>query len=120
MFSSRASSITIITRSGRRDVFAREHARELAVRLQLARFEQRPHLAREFRLQQLRREAAQRAADVVHVALEHREAPPLLPAAFTACGRSMITGPSGVDQHVELRQVAVDQADAQHAHDLAG
>ncbi len=30
----------------------------------------------------------------------------------------MMTGPSGPDEHVELRQVAVNEPDAQHAHDL--
>ena len=43
----------------------------------------------------------------------------LLPAASTACGRSMITGPSAPMQDVELAQVAVDDAGAEHAHDLA-
>ena len=43
----------------------------------------------------------------------------LLPAASTACGRSMITGPSAASRMLNSRQVAVDDAGAQHAHHLA-
>src|SRR6267143_6519022 len=73
-------------------LIAREDTLELAVRGQLALLELRPHLARKFGVQKLGREAAERAADVVHVPLEHRER--------TVVGRrihrlgSMITGPS--------------------------
>src|SRR5204863_9344804 len=52
---------------------SREDALEGAVRGQLTLLEQRPHLSRKLGLQKLWREAAERAAEVVHVPLEHRE-----------------------------------------------
>jgi hypothetical protein len=42
----------------------------------------------------------------------------LLPAASTACGRSMMTGPSARQQDVELGQIPVHHPRAQHAHHL--
>ena len=50
MVSSRASSMTTMTMRIGDALFAREHTRQHAVRLQLARVEQRPDLAREFGL----------------------------------------------------------------------
>src|SRR5881394_714318 len=52
---------------------SREDTLEGAVRGQLTLLEQRPHLSRKLGLQKLRREAAERAAEVVHVPFEHRE-----------------------------------------------
>ena len=52
---------------------SREYTVERAVRGQFTLLEQRPHLARKLGLQKLRREAAERTAEVVHVPLEHRE-----------------------------------------------
>jgi hypothetical protein len=52
---------------------SREDTLEFAIRGQLTLFEQRLHLARKLSLQNLRRKAAERAADVVNVPLEHRQ-----------------------------------------------
>ncbi len=63
-----------------------------AVRLELALLEELPHFVCKSGLQQLRREAA--SVSVMFVTSRSSIAKPLLlPAASTACGKSMITGP---------------------------
>src|ERR1700732_2578672 len=52
---------------------SREDTVERAVRGQFTFLEQRPHLSGKLGYQKLRREAAERAAKVVHITLEHRE-----------------------------------------------
>ncbi len=99
-------------------LIADKYACELALRMQVALFVQRPHLSRVLGGEQLRRKAAECVADVVHIPLQHLE-------------RGVVAGrigdlrqidddwSAGIDQDIELGEVAVDETDAQHAHHLA-
>src|SRR5579871_1320116 len=88
-----------------------EYAFELAIGSQLTVLELRPHLARKLGFHELRREAAESAANVVHVTLEHRERP-VIAGRIYGLGQIDNDGSFGADEHVELRQIAVDESDA--------
>src|ERR1700722_4375976 len=84
---------------------------------ELTLLEQRPDLTGELGLEKFWCETAERAAQVVDVALEHGE------GAVVAGGIHYLRqiddhGALCAHQHVELREVTMDEADAEHEHDL--
>ena len=86
--------------------------------MQLAGLEQCPHLLAIPGVQQLRREAAQAGGEVVDVAQQHRARRVVAGGAddLREIDDDRTVGP---DQHVVGRQVAMDQAAAQHQLHLA-
>ena len=100
------------------DLVAREDAREFVVRFQIALLEQRPHLTGKFGREQLRCKTAERGSDVVYVSFEHRERTVV---ARRVDGLRQIDDHRAIggNEHVEFREIAMDEPDAQHAHDLS-
>ena len=95
-----------------------EAAAQRRIRVQFAGLEQRPHLLAVPAVQQLRGEAAEAGGEVVDVAQQHRA------RGVVAAGTDHLREIDhhrtvGADQHVVGRQVAVDQAAAQHQLNLA-
>src|SRR5487761_343599 len=94
-----------------------EYTREAAARVQLALLVECPHLMGELGLQQLGRKSAERGSDVVDVALEHGESG-IVARGIDDLRQVDDDGPFRRKQYVEFREIAVDEAQAQHAHDL--
>jgi hypothetical protein len=87
------------------------------MRSQLALLIEGPNFLRILEPQDFRREAPEVAGHILHVPGEHH------PRAVVArrvhrLGQIDDHGPVGIHQHVELRQIPVDDPGAEHLHDL--